>query len=128
MQRERSLCSLKIEIPTNFPTNFNFEQNLYPKTFFKLKIQNERNASKTTKIQDLGKQRERSLCSLKIETPTNFPTNCNFEQIRTPKRFSNSKIQNECNMSRTTKIQDLGKQREWSLCLRKTQNFNKLSS
>ena len=72
-QRERSLCSLEIEIPTNFPTNLNSEQNSYHKTFSSSKFKNEHNASRTTKIRDLGKQRERSLCSRKTRISTNYP-------------------------------------------------------
>ena len=44
--------------------------------------------SRTTKIRVLGKQHERSLCSLKIEIPTNYPTNL----IPTKLSFSNTKF------------------------------------
>ena len=77
-------------------------------------------AAKITKFQDLGKQRERSLCSLKIEIPTNYPTNSIPSKIRTPKRFQTQNPRDICNASRTNKIRDLGKQHERSLCSRKT--------
>ena len=44
-------------------------------------------AAKITKLQNLGKQCERSLCLLKIEISTNSPTNLTPNKIRTPKRF-----------------------------------------
>ena len=84
--------------------------------------------AKTTKIQDLGKQRERSLCLLKIKISTNFPTNFIPSKIPTQNAFQTQNSKDVHNASRTTKIQDLGKQCEQSLCLRKTKNFNKLSS
>ena len=55
-------------------------------------------AAKITKFQDLGKQCERSLCLLKIEISTNFPTNLTPNKIRTTKRFQtqNSKTNTMC--------------------------------
>ena len=46
---------------------------------------------KTTKFQDLGKQRERSLCSLKIKILTNYPTYLTTQQNFNKKCFSNTK-------------------------------------
>ena len=103
-QRERSLCSLKIEISTNFPTNF-IPSKLLPKTFSKPKIQRTyATHPKTTKIQNLGKQRERSLCSLKIKISTNLPTNCIPSKILTQNVFQNPKFK-----GRTQCIQKLPK-------------------
>ena len=47
---------------------------------------------KTTKIQNLGKQREQSLCSLKIKISTNFPTNHIPSKILTQNVFQNPKF------------------------------------
>ena len=47
---------------------------------------------KTAKIQNLGKQRERSLCSLKIKISTNFPTNRIPSKILTQNVFQNPKF------------------------------------
>ena len=79
-----------------------------------------RNTSETTKIQDLGKQRERSLCSLKIKISTNLPTNRIPSKILTQNVFQTQNLKDVRNASRTIKIRDLGKQRERSLCSRKT--------
>ena len=75
---------------------------------------------KTTKIRNLGKQRERSLCSLKIKISANYPTNLIPSKIPTQNAFQTQNSKDVCNTSRTTKIRDLGKQRERSLCSRKT--------
>ena len=55
-----------------------------------------RDASRTTKVRDLGKQRKRSLCSRKNQISTNYPNN-----LIPTKLFANSKFKR-----RTQRIQD----------------------
>ena len=76
---------------------------------------------KITKFRDLGKQRERSLCSLKIKTLTNYPTNLIPSKSPTQTLFRTQNPKDVRDASRTTKVRDLGKQRERSLCSRKNQ-------
>ena len=54
---------------------------------------------KNTKFQDLGKQRERSPCSLKIEISSNYPANLKSHQLSgfQPKTLFEHK--NSCNAS-----------------------------
>ena len=119
-QHERSPCSLKIEISTNYPTNLIPSKIPTQNAFQTQKPNDVHNASRTTKIRDLGKQRERSPCSLKIEISTNCPANLIPTNFPTQTLFQTQNPKDVRDASRTTKVRDLGKQRERSLCSRKT--------
>ena len=72
-----------------FAENYNFNKfspNSYQTLFRTQNPKDARNASRTTKIRDLGKQRERSTCLLKIEISAN-------SHHLLPKRFFEHKIQ-----------------------------------
>ena len=115
-QRERSPCSLKIEISTNYPTNL-IPSKIPTQTLFQTQNPKDvHDASRTTKFRDLGKQRKRSPCSLKIEISTNYPTNLIPSKIPTQMLFQTQNPKDVHDASRTTKFRDLGKQRERSPC------------
>ena len=59
---------------------------------------------KTTKIQNLGKQHEWLLCSLKIKISTNLPTNRIPSKILTQNVFQTQNLKDVRNASRTIKI------------------------
>ena len=77
--------------------------------------------SRTTKFRDLGKQRERLPCSLKVEISTNCPANLIPTNFPTQTLFQTQNPRDVRDASRTTKARDLGKQCERSLCSRKNQ-------
>ena len=71
-------------------------------------------------ISDLGKQRERSPCSLKIKISTSCPANLIPSKFPTQTLFQTQNPKDVHDAPRTTKVRDLGKQRKQSLCLWKT--------